>query len=134
MKISPILVGLLALSSFGCTPEEEQTGDPDKGVLTGEVDKTLAGAYKSGDGMAYTFSEDGSFTLKGQVSTPGGMVDRESKGEWRVDGDKLMIKDAQGYVVPYVLKKEGSTLKLTMTGTMKSETTLTPIADESPAE
>ena len=127
MKPTIFLACLLAFPLVGCEPTEEMPPEPNKGPLTGEVDKELAGAYKANDGMTYDFKEDGSFTLKGQISTPKGMVDRESKGEWRVDGDKLMIKDAQGYVVPYILKKEGGNLNLTMTGKMKAETKLTPI-------
>jgi hypothetical protein len=127
MKPTIFLACLLALPLVGCEPTEEAPAEPNKGPITGEIDKELAGAYKANDGMTYEFGEDGSFTLKGQVSTPKGMVDRESKGEWRVDGDKLMIKDAQGYVVPYLLEKEGGNLNLTMTGKMKAETKLTPI-------
>lgn len=129
MKTIISLACLLAFPLVGCEPAEDVPAEPNKGPLTGEVDKEIAGAYKASDGMTYEFKEDGSFTLKGQVSTPTGMVDRESKGEWRVDGDKLMIKDAQGYVVPYVLKNEGGVLNLTMTGKMKAETKLTPIKE-----
>lgn len=137
MKSFPLAACLLAFASFGCEPYEGPPEEPEKGALTGEVDKEIAGAYQSSDGMAYTFADDGSFTLKGQIQTPDGPVDRESKGEWRVDDDKLMIKDAQGYVVPYLLKREGGVLKLTMTGSMKAETTLTPVdskPDSIPAE
>ncbi|MCG9895256.1 MAG: hypothetical protein MH204_07265 [Fimbriimonadaceae bacterium] len=128
LRILPLFICLAAGLAAGCMSEEAAPADPDKGTLTGSVDKSLAGQYKTQAGMNYTLNEDGSFLMKGQVQTPGGMIDRETKGEWRVDGDKLMIKDAQGYVVPYAMTKESNgTIKLVMTGRMKAETILTPV-------
>jgi hypothetical protein len=87
----------------------------------------LVGTWKTKDAgseTTYVLAGDGRYTLSGTVSFQGKTMDNNSAGEWRVDGEEFLIKDAQGNVVPYALKRDGpDRMDLTLTGSMKARST-----------
>jgi hypothetical protein len=121
--VAPILLALV----FGCQPAEEEilTSEPKSVSFEGSVDEKLVGTWKSADGSSkYEFDQDGKFRLEGKIRTPGGEIDNKTNGEWKVNNNQLLIKDANGYVIPYDLKTANDELTMTSIGSMKNKTTL----------
>lgn len=117
----------LALILSGCAQDADNYVAPQKPVVqfVGNIDPALVGAWTSEDQKSqYVFAKDGTFTLKISVNTPGGKQSNESKGQWKVAEEQLLIQDESGNVVPYRLKKGGNKVTLQLTGTMKGETVL----------
>ena len=113
----------------GCAPATDELVPADKPAVAfkGEADKKFVGVWKSTTvDSTYKLSADGAYQLHSRVKMPGGpgMIDADSAGEWRLDGDKLLFKDAQGNVVPYEYKLDGDNLSLISTGKMKNKTEL----------
>lgn len=124
-----VLGALLA----GCQPEEEK--DPNGVAFSGEPDERLFGSWKSTTAdSTYTFNEDGTFTLKGSVTNQGNVIPVDTGGEWKVDGDKVLVKGENGFVAPYTLKVEGDTITMISTGSTKNELVLERVGGEAPAE
>ncbi|RYG23054.1 hypothetical protein EON82_15195 [bacterium] len=110
--------------SQGGDDEEVTSTEQNKVAFEGKADPALAGTYKTQDGrMTYTLGKEGDFHLKGKVATQGGMMDQNVDGSWAVNGDKMLFKYNDS-VVPYLMKKDGNKLKLSLTGKMKRETVL----------
>lgn len=121
-----LILGALALVAIGCQPSDDYV-EPERKVVSfeGETDKRLVGDWKTSDGKGdYTFNEDGNFSLKSKISTPGGVIDSNVKGQWKVKNEQLLIKDQNGNVVPYSLKVSGKSVTLALTGSLKNEVTL----------
>lgn len=81
-------------------------------------------------------SINGTYQLHSRVKMPGGpgMIDADSKGEWRLKDKQLIFKDAQGNVVPYDYTLEGDTLTFVSTGKMKNKTVLKKQAEDKKPE
>ena len=121
-----LFLGAFALVAIGCQPSDDYVA-PERKVVSfeGETDKRLVGDWKTSDGKGdYTFNEDGNFSLKSKISTPGGVIDSNVKGQWKVKNEQLLIKDQNGNVVPYSLKVSGKSVTLALTGSLKNEVTL----------
>lgn len=129
MKIrrAAVLLGLLAVSFalYGCQPgDEAEEFDPASVKLEGSPDPRFVGTWESTKGAAYTFKEDGSYSLRSSVKAQQGSFDIKVDAEWRLNGDKLLVEDAGKLVVPYSYKLEGTTLTLTSLGSSKMQTVL----------
>lgn len=135
--MKPAILASLAATFFivGCAPTDDEIVGVDKTSVAfkGEPDKRFVGTWKSTSiDSTYKLAENGTYALHSRVKMPGGpgMINADSKGEWRLDGDKLLFKDAQGNVVPYDYTLVGDTLTFTSTGKMKNKTELKLQADE----
>lgn len=119
---------LTLVCQMGCqtgSPVEEAVDDRPRIEFSGNPDPRVAGAYKTKDGvMTYDFREDGTYRTKGRVTTTGGVFDRETTGEWRIDGSRFLMRDANGNVTAYDFNRKPKELKLTQHGSMKRETVL----------
>lgn len=127
MKLFKIvaLTVIASILSFGCAPSDETVEEKPPVVFQGKADPRFFGSWKAdGSGSIYTFNEDGSYKLSGRVKTQGGSFDNNSAGSWLVDGEKLLIKDQNGNVVPYAVELKGKTLSLSLTGSLKNKTVL----------
>lgn len=123
-KILPLVV-FTCVCAFGCSPSEEVTDEKPPVAFQGKTDSRLLGKWKAeGSGSIYEFNEDGSFKLSGKVSTQGGTFENNVTGSWLVDGEKVLIKDQSGNVVPYAIDLKGSQLNLSLTGSLKNKTVL----------
>lgn len=119
-------VALVFVLLFGCGSQvEEVVDDTPKVVFEGKPDARFVGTWTSEDGKStYTLKEDGAYNLKAKISTPGGAMDTESAGSWAVNGDRFLIKDPAGNVVPYTFDFADGKLTLGLTGSMKTSTVL----------
>lgn len=123
-NILPLIIVAFALG-FGCAPSDETVEEKPPVVFQGKMDSRFYGSWKAdASGSIYTFNEDGSYKLSGKVKTQGGSFDNNSSGSWLVDGEKLLIKDQNGNVVPYAVELKGKTLSLSLTGSLKNKTVL----------
>jgi hypothetical protein len=117
------------LAGTGCQPASDEVTVTEKPPreFRGEIESGLVGTWKTKDAgseTTYVLAGDGRYTLSGTVSFQGKTMDNNSAGEWRVDGEEFLIKDAQGNVVPYALKRDGpDRMDLTLTGSMKARST-----------
>lgn len=119
------LIVLVSACIFGCAPSEEVPDEKPPVAFQGKMDSRLLGKWKAeGSGSLYEFKEDGSYQLTGKVKTQGGTFDNNVVGSWLVDGEKLLIKDKAGNVVPYAIALKGSQLSLSLTGSLKNKTVL----------
>ncbi len=123
-RLLPIALAVLAL--FGCdSGVEEVVDDTPKVAFEGQQDERFVGTWASEDGKStYTLESDGKYNLKAKISTPGGAMDTESGGSWAVNGDRFLIKDPAGNVVPYTFELKDGKLTLSLTGSMKTSTVL----------
>ncbi|HEY0866446.1 MAG TPA: hypothetical protein VGE01_03660 [Fimbriimonas sp.] len=125
MKLFAVLF-LVVIVSAGCmAPDDATTAEKPALLFEGLPDSRFVGTWKSDTGNStYNLKEDGSYHIKSKVTNRGQTFDTESDGEWRAKEDRLLFKDPQGNVVPYLFKLDGRKLTLTMTGSMKGETVL----------
>lgn len=127
-SVIPIVGLVISLAaSFGCGPQVEEIGveEPKKIAFDGKPDERFVGTWTSEDGKStYVLKEDGAYNLKATVSTPGGSMNTESDGSWSVNGDRFLIKDYAGNVVPYTYELADGKLTLGLTGSMKTSTVL----------
>ena len=128
-RIAALAAAAIALIVAGCTPADEvaPTLERPKVAFEGKADEGFVGTWKtvnSRSSFTYEFAKDGKYTLAGKVGTQAGTFDNKSSGEWLVNGEHLLIKDAQGNIIPYVQKLTGDKLQLTATGSMKNQTNL----------
>lgn len=93
-------------------------------AFEGKPDEKIVGTYKTKDGTVYVFDKAGSFHFDGVTATPKGQKKTHGEGDWVVNGDRLLFKDANG-VVPYNFVQKGRDLTLSLTGKMKNETVFT---------
>lgn len=127
MKFFYILSIIVLATSciFGCAPSEEVADEKPPVAFQGKMDSRLLGKWKAeGSGSIYEFKEDGSYHLTGKVTTQGGTFDNNVVGSWLVDGEKLLIKDKAGNVVPYAIELKNTQLSLSLTGSLKNKTVL----------
>ena len=130
MKRPHLLSVLAAVLVAGCHSEPPEDPGPPKIPFEGEVDKRLVGKWKADlSNSLYTFGPDGTYELKAKVRTPGGEMNTESKGEWKVKGDEVLFRDTGGNVVRYALAYKESQMTLALTGTMKRETKLNRLSN-----
>ncbi len=121
-----VLALSLALGA-GCGPKEEDEETPEKPKVAfeGTSEPKLVATWKTTDGQTtYTLSEDGAYVLKGKASTPKGPVEYTNNGFWKAANDRVLFKDKDDNVVPYLYELSGKKLTLTMTGSMKNKTVL----------
>ena len=125
MKAIFILPALFLLA--GCSDPDEglEPAAPPPVAFEGKPDARFVGTWKvKGRDSTYILKKDGSYSFKGKVSTPSGVIDNSFEATWLTNGDKLLLKDASGNVTPYLFNLEGSSLKLTTTGSLKHETVM----------
>jgi len=140
MKTSVLAALAFVIVAAGCAPpaEEITTVDSTKVAFEGAPDERFVGAWKStSSDSTYTMSINGTYQLHSRVKMPGGpgMIDADSKGEWRLKDKQLIFKDGQGNVVPYDYTLEGDTLTFVSTGKMKNKTVLKKqVEDKKPEE
>jgi len=124
-RISFALV--LATVTLGCGARDSDalvSSDRPKVAFDGKPDPRFVGTWKTTTGSLYKFERDGSYTLDGNVKTPGGIMKNHVVGSWGYKDTTMQFKDANGIVVPYTCSLEGTTLKLTSVGTLKRELVL----------
>ena len=119
---------LLGTWLVGCAPkdtdEEITSTEPNSTRFEGKPDAKYAGAYKTVDGLStYKFGSDGDFTLDGKVKSPSGVFDQHVKGQWALNGDRILFQ-YNGTTVPYAYRLAGNRLTLSLTGSLKKETVL----------
>lgn len=129
MKLLTGFICLAALSGLGCaSPSDAEEDDAPKPhvVFEGDVPDRFAGTWKTEDGKStYQLKRDGSYVLDSKVNVPGRVpIDSHLEGEWRVKGERMLFRDGQGDVVPYLFKIEGDALELSLTGRLKNVTKL----------
>ena len=109
---------VFALVCAGCHPADDETLEapvPTRVAFEGSPDARLAGDWTTADRkLFYTLRKDGGYST-GLVSAIKGQADATTRaeGEWRVNGDRALFKDAAGSVVPYVFDLKGDVLTLT---------------------
>ncbi|RYG38015.1 hypothetical protein EON81_04855 [bacterium] len=127
MKKILFLWPLLAVGMVGCAePDEVSEGvEPKPPVFEGKAEAKFVAKWKlKGKNSTYDMRADGSYSFAGKVGTPGGEFDNKFEAQWRVNGDKFLMKDRSGNVVAYNYKLEGNTLTLLSVGSLKHETVL----------
>ncbi|MBS1707765.1 MAG: hypothetical protein JSS65_03485 [Armatimonadetes bacterium] len=134
MKISVLCAVATALLLCGCNgAANEEAPEPKKPVVLfeGSIDKAMVGTWKAeGVDQTYKFFEDGTFTMDQTIRVPkGDPMTTHTKGEWRHNGDKVVIKDAQKNIVPYACKLDGDKMELSLTGSLKVTTKLKKSTD-----
>lgn len=94
---------------IGCNPPDEDPVEAPKEVtaeFTGKVDASWAGNWESSDQRAHlVLNKDGTLTSTANVATRGGMKKADEKGEWRVDGDALIIRISGGSTSKFFFTK-----------------------------
>ncbi|HVL38014.1 MAG TPA: hypothetical protein VM328_01360 [Fimbriimonadaceae bacterium] len=127
MRLRPLACLLLALLMMGCGSSSDDLVEAEKPPVAfeGKPDERLVGKWQvPADSSTYTFNQDGTYDFVGKVSTRGGSFDNKFTGAWLVKDDRVLFKDAQGNVVPYVFRIEGDRLTLSLTGSLKNETVM----------
>jgi len=127
MKTQFLLLCAATALIAGCQPpiEETEAIAPTNVEFTGQPDEAVAGVWKATSGMGtYTFDKSGTYEIDAVVKTPNGEMKTNSKGEWRIDGDRFLMKDAAGNVVPYALERSGDRMVLQVGEKMKHKTEL----------
>ncbi|RYG87949.1 hypothetical protein EON77_01375 [bacterium] len=115
------LATVLLLSIGGCrgsSEDEDESGPPKpKSVaFTGKTDPRLTGDWKASDGSSeLALVKDGGLVLS--ASNPGRPgPPNKMQGEWRVDGDRLLLKyansDGSEQTIGYAMKIAGDTMTL----------------------
>ncbi|MFQ3586921.1 MAG: hypothetical protein SNJ74_00460 [Fimbriimonadaceae bacterium] len=131
IRVAAALLSLVfALTVGGCKPADEGLDpNPPAVAFEGEPLADLAGKWKTSN-STYTLNADGSYRLQSQVSSPGGNVETDSAGEWRVSRDRLLFRDENGVVSAYAFEREGPVLKLRPTGNPDREIRFIELPDE----
>ncbi len=123
------LLGLtFALAITGCTKrkDEDVLDDTDrpKVVFEGTADAKYSGTWKTEDRISvYKLAADGGYVLDSNIPMKGSSpMKTHSIGNWAVNADHLLFKDAQGNVASYLYELKGQRLTLTTSGTLKGKT------------
>lgn len=132
--IVALVSALTALTVGGCRQADEGLDpNPPTVAFEGAPLADLVGKWKT-PSSTYTLNDDGTYRLQGQVSSPGGNVELDSAGEWRVSGDRLLFRDDKGVVSAYTFERDGTVLKLHPTGNPNREIRFIELPDEDQPE
>ena len=112
----------------GCGPKDEEITSTTANTVAfeGPPDAKYAGTWKSSNGVStYIFVADGTYKMDSMIVVRGQKpFPSHAEGQWKVSGDRMLMKDKAGNVVPYALEFKNDELKLTLTGSLKNETVL----------
>lgn len=125
MKWLSVALAVMSVVFFsGCNSGE---GEPTEEVVAfeGTPDERFVAVWVTPDNNSkYVFKPSGDFDLAARVQTPGGVIDTNSSGQWRVNGEVMLFKDQAGNVAVYTHSLNGDKLTLTAKGSMGRVTEL----------
>lgn len=109
----------------GCMAEQEEVAVDAAPVIAfeGDVDERFVGSWSvAGRKARYEMKADGTFTMEGEVSQGGNVIQTRNSGEWLVGEERLRFRGADGAVSSFRFKARGTGYVLTAGETSKNET------------